>query len=67
MKYTLKIPLLVSAVLVVAVLTAPAWGGCGFNKRLCNSWCEIRHLGADVNRIACKASCATDELSCLAK
>ncbi len=67
MKYTLKIPLIVSAALVVAVLTAPVWGGCGFNKRLCNSWCEIRHHSSDLNKVTCKTSCIADEVSCRAK
>ena len=67
MRYTLKIPLIVSAALVVAVLTAPVWGGCGFNRQLCNSWCEVRYIGADLKKVACKTSCTADEVSCLAK
>ena len=66
-KTSLKIPLIVAAAMVVAVLTAPLWGGCGFNKQLCHSWCAVRHLGSDLKRIACTASCAADEVSCLAK
>ena len=67
MKNTLKIALVVAAILVLAVITAPLWGGCGFNRQLCNSWCVVRHLDSDLRQVACKASCAADEVSCLAK
>ncbi len=66
-KNRLKIPLIIAAVLVVAVIAAPIWGGCGFNRQLCNSWCEVRHLGSALKKVTCKASCAADEVSCLAK
>ncbi len=63
----LKIPLVAAAALVVASLTAPWWGGCGFYRALCGSWCLIRHFDSNLNELTCKAGCAADEVSCRAR
>ena len=62
-----KIIAIVLIGLAVAILTAPVWGGCGFNYTLCSSWCEIRHFNSSFKSTACKGSCGADKLSCLAK
>ncbi len=67
MKSNLTIPMVIAGLLIVATLTAHLWGGCGFNRELCKSWCEIRHLGSDLRKVACRARCAADEVACLAR
>lgn len=62
-----KIAAIAVFLLVVAVLTAPMWGGCDFNETICSNWCELRHMNSELKTAACKASCAADKLSCLAK
>lgn len=54
-------------IFMAAVLTAPLWGGCGFNYTLCSTWCEIRHMNSSFDAVACKGACSADRLSCLAK
>lgn len=63
----IKIIALAAIVFMVAVFTAPMWGGCGFNHELCSSWCSVRHMGSDVKAGICKTSCAADKVSCLLK
>ncbi len=55
------------ALLLVAFITAPLWGGCDFNSSLCQTWCEVRHMNSGVEEATCKASCLADKLSCMAK
>lgn len=67
MKLAIKALLILVVLFVLAVLSAPLWGGCGFNEQICDAWCELRHYGSDLERITCKASCVADKASCLAK
>ena len=62
-----KIISIAVTVLVVFILTAPVWGGCGFNYTLCSSWCEIRHFNSSFKNTACKGGCGADKLACLSK
>lgn len=63
----IKLVAIIVAVIVVALLAAPLWGGCGVKEDLCSSWCELRHFNSDMERLTCKASCAADKLSCMTK
>ncbi len=67
MKTAIKTILILVVLFMLAVLSAPLWGGCDFNKQLCNAWCELRHFDSDLERITCEASCLADKASCLAK
>lgn len=62
-----KIIAIVAAVLIVAILTAPFWGGCQITNTLCSTWCDIRHFNSTFKSTACKGSCAADKMACLAK
>ena len=64
-----RITILIAAValVIVASLSAPTWGGCGFNETLCSGWCEVRHFDSELKQASCRAGCATDKLVCLAK
>ncbi|MCW8854446.1 MAG: hypothetical protein OQK76_09420 [Gammaproteobacteria bacterium] len=54
-------------VLIIAILTAPVWGGCGFNYTLCSGWCEIKHFNSSFQSTSCKGGCGAEKLACLAK
>lgn len=67
-----KYGVIAAAILAVAVLTAPYWGGCKLAYQVCTLGCDLRYLGssgfkADAGRASCKAGCAADRLQCLAK
>lgn len=63
----IKIIVAIAAGLIIASLSAPLWGGCNFNQKLCQTWCDVRHIGSKINKTACQASCLTDKVSCMAK
>ena len=63
----LKLIVIALAILLVAILTAPLWGGCNITYSLCSSWCEIKHFNSSFKSTACKGSCAADKVACLAK
>lgn len=63
----LTIIIVLISLATVASLSAPLWGGCGYNERLCSGWCEVRHVNAELQQAACRAACAADKLSCLMK
>ena len=62
-----KIIFIVIVLLIVAILSAPLWGGCSFNEEICSLWCEARHFDSSLNKTTCKGSCVADKLSCMAK
>lgn len=60
------------AIILIAVVTAPYWGGCKVVYQTCKFSCDLKYLGqdgfkADVNKAACKASCAADRIKCESK
>ena len=59
-----QIILIVLIIIIGGIFTAPYWGGCGMNHKLCEFWCEIRHFGSSFETVACKGSCAADRVAC---
>lgn len=53
-------------VIALAIFTAPYWASCSINGDICNASCEIRHIGSDMKKAACKAGCAAERVSCSA-
>ena len=62
-----KLIIILLAVGIVAVLTAPVWGGCDINYKLCSGWCDIRYFNSSFEATVCKGGCGADKLACLAQ
>ena len=67
-----KYAVMVLAVIVVGLFTAPHWGGCKIAYQVCTLSCDIRYIASDsvktdMSKASCKASCAADRLNCQAR
>jgi hypothetical protein len=54
-------------IFIVAVFTAPSWGGCGMNHKLCSLWCDIKHINSSFDQVACKGGCGADRIACMSQ
>jgi len=63
----IKIAIVAAVVAVVAILSAPLWGGCNVAYQVCKLSCDVKHFDSKLKKAACKTSCGADKLSCLSR
>ena len=62
-----KISSIVIILFIVAIYTAPSWGGCGMNYKLCSLWCNIKHFNSSFDQVTCKGGCGADRVACMSQ